>query len=85
MVQKDLLIFENYKDCSMMEEYLFPSHQTLVFLFDPFALFGLKDGGGTFDIETNSFEFVLKSVQKRKKRNKIFVIKSLLICKWYSE
>ena len=84
MVQKDLLIFENYKDCSMMEEYLFPSHQTLVFLFDPFALFGLKDGG-TFDIETNSFEFVLKSVQKRKKRNKIFVIKSLLICKWYSE
>ena len=60
-----------------MRVYFF--FQTLVFLLTPLPFFGLKDGG-TFDIETNSFEFVLKSLQKKK--YKIFVIKTLLICKW---
>ena len=38
MVQKELLIFENYKDCSMMEEYFFPSD--FRFSFWPLCPFG---------------------------------------------
>ena len=84
LVQKDLIIFENYKDCSN-DGSIFFSHQTLVFPFWPLCPFlALKTAAHLTlrQIVLNLCWSHSKKKKKRKKKIEIFVIKSLLICKW---